>query len=337
MEKSDYDNCIAELKVSRNQAAERARKFNEDIQRAETVSLTREEKVKKLKELKKFKYFRNIDQSLISKILKGEISDRLFMTFYVAYKFEGISDEISYYKKALDGEEEALTSIRSVRMDINSIVSNPKGSVLGDHQASNIVEISRNLYTERGKQNLKWYIDEIVKFWKENNNSHFFAGANLKKTGPRYNLFMNGSHILNTMQLLRNSGLSDSDLNLPEGFIESLKSVRFEVTDNTTDDVEFILLFNSIHKLFTKYNITSEQFHIKDASERGKNVLGVKGKDISISNCEELFNYAVQVVEQLHDRRSSGDNSESNHASPKNQLSLSAKDTQEEDPTFGEA
>ena len=48
MEKSDYDNCMAELKVSRNQAAERARKFNEDIQRAETVSLTREEKVKKL-------------------------------------------------------------------------------------------------------------------------------------------------------------------------------------------------------------------------------------------------------------------------------------------------
>lgn len=336
MEKLDYSNCIAELKVSRNQAAEKARRFYEDIQSAETVSLSEKEKINKLRGLKSFKYFRKINQSFIKKIIKGKkISDRLFMEFYLPYRFDGMADEISYYKNVLDGEEKALTSIRPIRIDINDVVSNPKNFSFNDRGGSNIVDISRYLYTEHGKHDMNWYIDEIVRFWKDNNNSHFFTSTNLKKTGPRYSLLFNGSHILNTMQLLRNSGLSDSDLGLPNGFIESLKEVKFEAADNTTDDVEFILLFNSIHKLFTKYNITSEQFYIKDASERGKNVLGVKGKEISISNCEELFDYAVQVVEQSHERFS-GDDFENDRTSQKSQPSASTKDTQEEDPTFGE-
>lgn len=331
METTNYSNCIAELKISRNQAEEKARRFYEEIQKAESVSLSREEKVKKLKELKSLKYLSRINQTLVKKIIKGEISDRLFMKFYFPNRNTEIRDEISYYKKALDGEENALTSVRTVIIDINDIVSNPKNYTFDDRQGSSIVELSKYLYGEHGKHNMDWYIGEIVRFWKEYNNSHFFLGTNMKKTGPRYNLFMNGSHVLNTMQLLRNSGLSDSDLNLPEGFIESLKQVKVEVADNTTDDIEFILLFNGIHRLFKKYNITSEQFYIKDASEKGKNILGVKGKDISISNCEELFDYAMQVVTQLQDR-TSGESS-----SRKNQPSALNNDVQEQDPTFGEA
>ena len=48
------------------------------------------------------------------------------MEFYLPFRFDGMADEISYYKNVLDGEEKALTSIRPIRIDINDVVSNPK-------------------------------------------------------------------------------------------------------------------------------------------------------------------------------------------------------------------
>ena len=302
MEIMDYSNCIAELNIAYNQAKNEAGEFYNFIQRSETVTLSHEYKKQKLKELLKLKHFFEIDRNLIKQILKGKISDRLFMQFYYPYNYSGISEEIKYYKDVLDGDDKAITSRRTVTIDINDVVSNPKSySFSNSHtnnQGSNIIDISKYLYGEKGKQDMKWYINELVKFWEEYNNSHYCLSASLTKTGPRYNIFLNGSHVLNTMQLLRNSGLSDSDLFLPEGFIDSLKHVKFETMDNTPDDIDFILLFNSIHRLISKYNITSEQFYIKDASERGKNVIGVEGKDISLSNSSELYNYASQVMQQ---------------------------------------
>lgn len=233
------------------------------------------------------------------------------MQFYYPRKFNGISKEIEYYKHALDGESKSITSLKTktidindvvsklktITIDINDVVSNPKCNYFSNTQTSNIIDISKYLYGEKGKQNMTWYIKELVKFWKENNNSHCFLSETIAKTGPRYIAYANGSHILNTMQLLRNSGLRDSDLFLPKGFIDSLKHIKIYTSDNTPDDIDFILLFNSIHRLFSRYNITSEQFYIKDASEKGKNVISVEGKDISLSNSSELYSYAMQVIQ----------------------------------------
>lgn len=305
MEKKDYRNCIAELNLAYNQAKNTASKFNNFIQRSETVTLSQEEKRQELKELLKFKYISNVNRRLIKKILKGEISDRLFMQFYYPSKFNGISKEIEYYEHVLDGESEALTSSRTITIDINDVVSNPKDhyffSNQQNQQLSNIIDISKYLYGEKEKPNMTWYIKKLVEHWKEYNNSHYFLnGYPARKTGPRYIIYADGSHTLNTMQLLRNSGLRDFELFLPKGFIDSLKHVNLYTRDNTPDDVDFILLFNSIHRLFTRYNITSEQFYIKDASEKGKNVISVEGKDISLSNSSELYSYARQVI-QLHE------------------------------------
>ena len=302
MEKMNYRNCIDELNVAYNQAQDIASRFNNFIQRSETVTLSQEEKKQKLNELLKFKYFSNVNRRLIKKILKGEISDRLFMQFYDPREFNGISKEINYYKHVLDGENKDITPVKTITIDINDVVSNPKAHYFSYSQpckrCSNIIDISKYLYGEEGKQNMTWYINELVKFWKEHNNSHYcLIGYYPEKTGPRYRIFGNGSHVLNTMQLLRNSGISDLDLFLPKGFIDSLKYVKFDTHDNTPDDVDFILLFNSIHRLFSRYNITGEQFYIKDNSERGKNVIGVKGKDISLSNSYELYSYANQAIQ----------------------------------------
>ena len=61
MEKMNYGNCIAELNIAYNQAKNVASKFNNFIQKSETVTLSQEEKRQKLKELLKFKHFFNIN------------------------------------------------------------------------------------------------------------------------------------------------------------------------------------------------------------------------------------------------------------------------------------
>ena len=298
----NYKNCIEELKVAYNQSKKTASEFADFIKKSETVTLSQEEKRKKLKELLRLKYIFNVDRNLIKNILKeGEISDRLFMKFYSPTEYNGISKEIQYYKDVLKERDSFKKPLRSIIIDVNDVVTNPKAEYFSasqtDEQGYNIIDISKYLYGEKGKQNMTGYIEELVHFWRKYNNSHYFLSCPISKVGPRYVVIGNGSHILNTMQLLRNSGLSDSNLGLPKGFIESLKHVKFNVYDNSPDDVAFILLFNNVHRLFSKYNIKSEKFYIKDDSKIGKNVIGVEGKDISLSNCSELYNYANKIIE----------------------------------------
>ncbi len=277
-------------------AVERVREFEKKAEEAEKVNLSQEEKRKKFKELFGFKYLLGLDYMPFKQMSKGEISDRFFQKFYsVRFLDEKITEEIKNYKHILDEDNSVFRSPVTITIDINDVVSNPKMNSFrsrdGKGHGANIAEISKYLYNEPGKHDMSWYFAELKKHWFEHGQSIYWLSNMLNKTGTRFDAYGNGSHILNTMQIARNSGLTDEELGLPHGYIEALKNVKVDIMGNTPDDLEFILLFNNIHRLFSSKNI-AEKFYIKDASKKGFNIIGVEGKDITISSKQQLIDYA---------------------------------------------
>lgn len=279
-----------DIKDAYTNVVKRVSEFEKKMEEAEQVGLSLSEKRRALKNSFGINYYFKPFWRI------SNPSDRLFQRFYSIRNLDNtMQEEIKRYIQVLDRNSNVFNTPTTITIDINDVVSNPKMNSFqfqnGKSCGVNIVDISRYLYSEPDKHKMSWYFKKLGEHWKENGQTIYWLNNHLYKLGTRFDAFGNGSHILNTMQIARNSGLSDKDLGLPHGYIESLTNVKVDIIGNTSDDLEFVLLFNYIHKLFSDRKI-DEEFYIKSASQKGLNIIGIKGKDISIQTKQQLIDYA---------------------------------------------
>lgn len=262
---------------------EKVEEYNKKLEKELAPQIPEKGKLQTIRKIKGAEKFYTMLQDDESKI-----PDELFIKYFNVNMVDArMNDELDRYKRALG------ISIKEGRVDIRDIVGNPKA------MGKTYIEAITTLYSERGKKSIPGYMEDIKHFWtSEYNGEMCLYDTILLKVGGKFNNFMNNSHLTNICLLCSHSGLSDMQLDMPQGFVESLKNIKMNY-ENTPDDLEFVIMFNGIQEIMNENNI-DVKFVLKDDSTKGINVIGIEGKDIEFSDTESMIEHVSEIFKEYN-------------------------------------
>ena len=216
---------------------------------------------------------------------EDEIPDEFFIRYFdLKHVDDEIYAEIKKYIKIL--------KIRYTigEIDIMDLVSNPKTNGM------TYIESLNRLYDKRDsvdyeERTFTQHMANLKRNWIHfNEKTMCLWASSFDKIGDKlYISNANGSHLTCLCKLIRLSGLSDEDLDMPNGFVKSLGSIR-TMYRNTPDDLEFILMFNRMFEL-VKNLYPGINFYLKSSEKRGINVIGIEGTDIELSTVSDILSF----------------------------------------------
>ena len=234
------------------------------------------EKKKIIRKVKHGKFFVGAFQK------EEDIPDEYFISFFDLPSLDvTITAEVEKYERILH------LDYTQGNLDIKDVVSNPKTNGMTYIDSLNRLYDKTDSvdYYERTFQR---HMANLKRNWLLFNDRRMCLwGSSFKKIGSKFYISnANGSHLTCLCKLIQISGLSDESLNMPSGFVESLKSIR-TIYKNTTDDLEFVLMFNQMYDLM-KVLYPDIEFYLREFTKKGENIIGIKGTDIEISSVSDM-------------------------------------------------
>ena len=250
--------------------------FNEKLEQ-KLVSNPPKEKRKTIRKVKHGKFFVGAFQK------EEDIPDEYFMIFFDLPSLDAtITAEVEKYERILH------LDYTQGNLDIKDLVSNPKANGM------TYIESLNRLYDKTDsvdyyERTFQRHMANLKRNWLLFNDRKMCLWAStFKKIGSKFYISnANGSHLTCLCKLIQISGLSDEYLDMPFGFVESLRSIR-TMYKNTPDDLEFVLMFNQMYDLM-KFLYPDIEFYLREFTKKGENIIGIKGTDIEISSVSDII------------------------------------------------